>query len=105
MVTQENPNTTSRTTVYLSSGLNIDGTFTKTINMRRPKVKDFCRVETESAKQKLDNDTITAQTYMIANLCDLSPDQVMDMEWEDFMICVEQLTNFLEKKGTQKKTG
>ena len=84
-------NQVSTISVELEDGLEIDGTFTKNIEVRKPKVKDLLIAE-RTSKGKTEGDT---NITFLANLTDLAPAQLEEMSLPDFRKLNEVVNGFL----------
>lgn len=69
--------------------ITVDGKEIKTVELRRPKVKDL-KVAAKVGKDAMDQETI-----LIANLADLPIDVVEEMDLADYTALQEKLKSFL----------
>jgi len=67
------------------------------LSMRRPKVKDM-KVAAKSSNSKEDE-----ETTLIANLCDVDPAVVNELDLSDYAQLQEVLSGFLEKKSGKQR--
>lgn len=74
--------------IELQFPVTIDGTAVKTLTMRRPTVRDQLSFEEGkgSEARKVVN--------MLANLCEVTPDTIMDLDQSDFSALAEVLQGF-----------
>lgn len=75
--------------VKLVDGLDVDGTLTYSITVRKPKVKDLLNAERQSKGES------DANVRFLANLTDLTPDQIGDLSLGDYRKLNEVLAGFL----------
>lgn len=76
------------TTIKLKHPITADGIELKEITLRRPKVRDLERMD------KVSGEMAKAVT-LIADLAEISPDQVREIDAEDFAAAAEALGDFL----------
>lgn len=76
------------TSIKLKQPITVDGVETSTINLRRPKVRDLERMDKVSGE-------MAKAVGMVADLAELTPDQVRELDAEDFIAVSEQLADFL----------
>ena len=76
------------TTIKLKHPITVDGREVTEINLRRPKVRDLERVD------KVDGPIAKAVT-LIADLAEISPDQVRELDAGDFTAIEAAVSDFL----------
>lgn len=75
--------------IELTHAIEIDGVRVKTLKIRRPKVRDMLSVE-----KSTDNDA-QKEINLFANLCELTPDQLMDLDMADYTQLQKAYQGFL----------
>jgi len=75
--------------IKLKYPINIDGAEIKSLTMRRAKVKDRLAVEGKGL------DEASKEVNLIANLCDISPDSLNDVDLSDYKHAQDVLASFL----------
>ncbi len=75
--------------VKLTDGIDVDGTLTYSITVRKPKVKDLLNAERQSKGES------DANVRFLANLTDLTPDQIGELSIADYKKLNEVLAGFL----------
>jgi len=75
--------------VKLDDGLDVDGTLVFSLEVRKPKVKDLLSAERSG---KGDSDV---NVKFLANLTDLTPDQIGNLSISDYKKLNEVLADFL----------
>ena len=76
------------TTIKLKHPITVDGREVAQLTLRRPKVRDLERMD------KVSGEMAKAVT-LVADLAELSPDQVRELDAEDFTAVAEALGDFL----------
>ena len=76
------------TTIKLKHPITVDGREVAQLTLRRPKVRDLERMD------KVSGEMAKAVT-LAADLAELSPDQVRELDAEDFTAVAEALGDFL----------
>ena len=76
------------TTITLKHPITVDGREVAELTLRRPKVRDLERMD------KVSGEMAKAVT-MVADLAEISPDQVREIDGEDFIAVSEVLADFL----------
>lgn len=76
------------TKIKLKHPITADGVELKEITLRRPKVRDLERMDKVSGE-------IAKAVTLVADLAELSPDQVRELDAEDFTAVAEVLGDFL----------
>ena len=80
------------TRIKLKHPIQADGREVAELTLRRPKVRDIERMD------KVDGQVAKAVT-LIADLAELAPDQVRELDAEDFSAVAEALGDFLGDAG------
>jgi len=75
--------------VELSHAIEIDGVKVSVIQLRRPKVRDMLSVE-----KSTDNDA-EKEINLFANLCELTPDNLLDLDMSDYAKLQKVYQDFL----------
>ncbi len=75
--------------IELTHAINIDGTKVSVLNLRRPKVRDMLSVE-----KSIDNDA-EKEIQLFANLCEISPDNLLDLDMSDYAKLQKVYQDFL----------
>ncbi len=75
-------------TIALDFPIEIAGVAVKSVTMRRPKVRD------ELAFQKAKGTEGEKALYLLASLCELSPDELMELDAADLKLLEEQYVAF-----------
>ena len=78
----------SGTTINLKHPIQVDGREVAQLTLRRPKVRDL------EVMDKVPGDVAKAVT-LVSNLAELTPDQVRELDAEDFSRAAEHLVDFL----------
>lgn len=91
MTTQESPQPlpASATTIDLKYPVTFDGMTVDQLTLRRPRVRDRLAAEKSSGSD------IEKEIRLIANLCDLAPQQVELLDLADYTRLQACLTDFL----------
>ena len=76
------------TTITLKHPITVDGREVAKLTLRRPKVRDLERMDKVSGE-------IAKAVTLVADLAELSPDQVRELDAEDFTAVAEALGDFL----------
>ena len=76
------------TTISLKHPITVDGREVAVLTLRRPKVRDLERMDKVSGE-------IAKAVTLVADLAELSPDQVRELDAEDFTAVAEVLGDFL----------
>ncbi len=76
------------TTIELKHPITVDGREVAQLSLRRPKVRDLERMD------KTAGDTAKA-VALIADLAEISPDQVREVDAKDFVALSEAVADFL----------
>ena len=82
-----------RTAIELKYPIQINGTETSVLHMRRPKVRD--QILGDKAKKSGKTDTEVGAIVM-ANLCEITPQDIESLDLADFKQCDEIYSNFFE---------
>jgi len=82
-----------KTTIKLTTPVTSDGTEIKAVIMRKPKTRDvfISQRSTESEADK--------ELTLIANLCELPRDAILEFDWEDYLKVQAELVRFLGIKA------
>lgn len=91
--------TEPKVTIALDYPVTIDGTEVRALQMRRMKVVDQMNV---TASNKSDAEK---EISLIANLCEISPDDVKQLDCMDYAKLQEQLINFTAPEPKEKSDG
>ena len=78
-----------KTTIKLLYPIRVNGQEISEINLRRPKVRDRLAVEKMSASQG------EKEVRFIANLCEMAPNDIEELDMADYNKIQETVTNFL----------
>ncbi|HBG94701.1 MAG TPA: phage tail assembly protein [Chromatiaceae bacterium] len=78
-----------KTTIKLRYPLRVNGQEVTEIQLRRPKVRDRLAVEKMSASQA------EKEVRFIANLCEMAPDEIEELDMADYTKIQETVTGFL----------
>ena len=76
------------TAITLKHPITVDGREVAQFTLRRPKVRDLERMDKVSGE-------IAKAVTLVADLAELSPDQVRELDAEDFTAVAEVLGDFL----------
>lgn len=76
------------TTIKLKHPITVDGVEVTELTLRRPKVRDLERMDKVSGE-------MAKAVALVGDLAELSPDQVREIDAEDFTVVAEQLGDFL----------
>ena len=76
------------TKIKLKHPITVDGAEVAELTMRRPKVRDLERMDKVSGE-------MAKAVALVGDLAELSPDQVRDLDAEDFTAVAERLGDFL----------
>ena len=76
------------TKIVLQHPIKMDGVEVSELSLRRPKVRDLERMDKQPGQ-------IAKAVTMVADLAELSPDQVREIDGEDFIAIAELLGDFL----------
>ena len=75
--------------IALKHPITVDGRKVKKLNVRRPKMRDMESMDKVSGEM--------AKTVMLlAELTDLTPDQVREIDGEDFILLSDAVSDFLD---------
>ena len=77
------------TTIKLKHPILIDGQETAELTLRRPKVRDLERMDKVSGE-------MAKTVALVADLAEITPDQVRELDAGDFTVVAEALGDFLE---------
>lgn len=77
------------TTIPLEYPVEVDGAKVKELTMRRPKVRDQ-KVARKSTKNDADYESV-----LFANLCEVSPDLIDDLDMKDYKKIQKEYKGFL----------
>lgn len=77
------------TTIKLQFPIHVNGQEVAELRLRRPKVRDRLAVEKMSASQA------EKEVRFIANLCEMAPDEIEELDMADYTRVQEAVTNFL----------
>lgn len=86
-------------TITLDYPINIDGIEVKTLSLRRMKVAD------QMAAEKLKGNDAEKEIALLANLCEMSPDDIQQLDIMDYAKLQAQLVNFHTPEQEQKSSG
>ncbi len=75
--------------IKLKYPIKVDGIEIKSLKMRRPKVRDRMAVEKQSASDA------EKEVNLIANLCEVSPDALSELDLADYKLLQDKITDFL----------
>ena len=78
-----------KTTIKLQYPLHVNGRELTEIQLRRPKVRDRLAVEKMSANQA------EKEVRFIANLCELAPDEIEELDMADYTKLQETVSGVL----------
>ena len=78
------------TTIKLKNPIKVDGAEVAELNMRRPKVRDLERMDKAAGGQ------MAQAIALVGDLTELTPDQVREIDGEDFIAISKMLGDFLE---------
>ena len=76
------------TTINLKHPITVDGREVAELTLRRPKVRDLERMDKVPGE-------VAKAVAMVADLAEISPDQVRELDAEDFTAVAEALGDFL----------
>lgn len=76
-------------TLELQYPIIIDGVETRTITLRRPLVRDRLIAEKSS------NSEIEKEIRLMANICEMAPDDIEQLDMLDYTMLQERLVGFL----------
>ncbi len=76
------------TKIELTYPLKIAGAEVSVLNLRRPKVRDLEQMDKQSGD-------IAKTVTLIANLAEITPEQVRELDAEDFAVVSEMVAGFL----------
>lgn len=79
----------SKVKIELTHAIEIDGTKVGVIQLRRPKVRDMLSVE-----KSVDNDA-EKEIQLFANLSELSPDNLLELDMADYAKLQKAYQDFL----------
>lgn len=82
-----------KTTIELKYPLTIDGTEVKALYMRRPKVRDQLLMEKSGMVGKSNAER---EVFLFANLAEVAPSDIEDLDMADYKKIQEQYNLFLE---------
>ncbi|WP_421902173.1 phage tail assembly protein [Maridesulfovibrio sp.] len=77
------------TTITLEYPVESKGTEIKTLEMRRPKVRD------QVASKKSSKSDEDIEVNLFANLCEVSPEIIMDLDMKDYKSLQKEYKSFL----------
>ena len=75
--------------IELTHPINLDGTNVSLLQLRRPKVRDMLSVE-----KSVDNDA-EKEIQLFANLCELTPENLHDLDMVDYAKLQKAYQDFL----------
>lgn len=75
--------------IDLTHPIDIDGTKVSVLRLRRPKVRDMLSVE-----KSVDNDA-EKEIQLFANLCELTPENLLDLDMADYSKLQKAYQDFL----------
>lgn len=75
--------------IELTHPINLDGTKVSLLQLRRPKVRDMLSVE-----KSVDNDA-EKEIQLFANLCELTPENLHDLDMVDYAKLQKAYQDFL----------
>ena len=84
----------TQTRIELTYPITVDGVQTTELLLRRPKVRDMLTVE-----KQIHNDA-EKEIMLFANLCELSPDQLMELDMADYAQLQTTYQHFLSSART-----
>ena len=84
---------TKRTAIELKYPVMIDGTETSVLHMRRPKVRDQILLDKAGKVGKGEGER---EVLLFANLCEIAPDSLEEMDMCDYRKLQETYSSFLE---------
>ena len=87
--------TSPKVTIELSYPIAIDATEVKVLQMRRPKVADVILL------QKSQGEEAEKEVKLFANLCEISPDDIRQLDMMDYAKLQEQYGNFIAPEPPQ----
>lgn len=76
--------------IKLENGIDIDGTTVKTLTMREPTVAD------QLAASEIKGTSAVQEITLIANLCEVSPDDIKKLTLKDYRKVQEAFAGFTE---------
>lgn len=79
----------SNQSIKLKHPIDLDGVKVDRIQLRRPKVRDMLAVDTSTASDA------EKELNLFANLCELSPDNLMDLDMADYAKLQKAYQDFL----------
>ena len=79
--------------ITLKWAIKIDGADLRTLIMRRPKVRDQLAVEAEGVI------TPEGEMRLFANLCEVTPETIQELDLADYATLQETYTGFLPKSA------
>ncbi len=82
-----------RTAIELKYPITIDGTETSVLHMRRPKVRDQLLVDKSGMVGKSQSER---EVLLIANLCEVAPADIEQLDMADYKTLQETFGAFLE---------
>lgn len=82
-----------KTAIELKYPITIDGTETKALHMRRVKVRDQILMDKAGKVGKTEGEK---EVLLFANLCEVAPDSIEEMDMSDYRKLQEAYTSFLE---------
>lgn len=80
----------ANTNIKLESGIDIDGTTVKTLTMREPTVAD------QLAASEVSGGNAVQEITLIANLCEVTPDDIKKLTLKDYRKVQEAFAGFTE---------
>lgn len=78
-----------KTIITLEYPIHVNGQEVRELQLRRPKVRDRLAVEKMSASQA------EKEVRFIANLCEMAPNEIEELDMADYSKIQETITNFL----------
>lgn len=82
-----------KTEVNLTYPIEVAGRVTKTLFVRRPKLRDY------EALESIANGELEKDIRLLANLTEISPDEVRELDMIDFHKVNKVIAGFLDQKA------
>ncbi|WP_330926824.1 phage tail assembly protein [Candidatus Sororendozoicomonas aggregata] len=83
--------------ITLAFPIEVDGTETDTLYLRRPKVRDLKLMDSFSGD-------VEKSIQLLAALCEIPPTSVEDMDTADFERCSKKVEGFMQSAGKTSGT-
>lgn len=84
-------NNTGKTTIELDYPIQVDGTEVRSLQMRRPKVRDQLTVMKQGKTEE------EREIHLFANLCEISIETIEELDMKDYGKIQEAYKDFLAK--------